>query len=295
MSRYKTHKFLLVTALTTSLFFSCTEADNEIDKVFEGTTRGAVLRTINVVSNELPTDNIADASATFAVDLEIQDEQNGDLTESVEVYVRFRDNTIADGGTDASKPEVLLSTIASSSFTQGPLLPRLSYSAGITEILSALSLTEGDVAGGDDFVFRFELVLTDGRRFSVAQNSATITGSFFSSPFQYTASIVCSETPPIPGTWTIDGEDSFGDGWNGAAVIASIDGVEQGPFTFDSGSSGSFTFEVPVGAEDLDILFVSGDFDSEVSFEITSSAGNLKGEFSSPAAGTPLPLNYCVD
>lgn len=295
MSRYKTHKFLLSTALATSLFFSCTEADNVIDGVFDDTQRGAILRTIAIVSDEILTDDIDNDTATFAVDLEVQDEENGDLTESVTVYVRFRDNTIEGGDADNSKAEAIIGTIDPSEFTQGPILPRFSYSVGITEMLSTLSLAKADVAGGDDFVFRFELLLTDGRTYSLAQNSATITGSFFSAPFQYTASVVCSEIPPIPGTWTIEGEDSFGDGWNGAAVIASIDGVEQGPFTFDTGSSGSFTFEVPEGAQDLDILFVSGDFDSEVSFQITSSAGNLKGDFSSPSAGAELPLNYCVD
>ena len=48
-----------------------------------------------------------------------------------------------------------------------------------------------DLFGGDQYGLRFEIVLTDGRRFSNDDNSGTITGSYFSSPFLYTPTVVC--------------------------------------------------------------------------------------------------------
>ncbi len=76
MKIYKTKLFLLSSALCIGLFQACTDADNPIDQVFEGTVRGAVLRTMAVVSNELP---IGQSDANFAVDLEIQDLEDVDL------------------------------------------------------------------------------------------------------------------------------------------------------------------------------------------------------------------------
>lgn len=302
MSRYKTHKFLLVTALATSLFFSCTEADNVIDQVYDDITRGAILRTINVVSNELP---IGTADAAFAVDLEIQDEENGDLVEIIEVYAGFRDNTVADGGTDFSKDEVAVGTIASSSFTQGPILPRTSYSIGLSEMQSALSLSESNVDGGDEFTIRFELVLSDGRRFSRANNSATITGSFFSSPFLYTATVVCPPTTPTAGTWTFSTTDAYGDGWNGASLNVSIDGaapivIANTDADGDSPASETieYTVDVPTGTETISITFTSGSFDGEIAYTVTSASGNVILSQEAYAATTPPAgvelINYCI-
>lgn len=302
MSRYKTHKFLLGTALATSLFFSCTEADNVIDEVFEGTQRGAILRTLQVTSNELP---IGISDAAFSVDLEIQDEENGELVENIEVYVGFRDNTIEEGGTDLSKAQVMVGSIPSSSFEQGPILPRTSYSLGLTEMLSALSLSEDNVDGGDEFTVRFELVLSDGRRYSLAENSATLTGSFFASPFQYTATVVCPPTTPTAGTWIFNTTDAYGDGWNGASLNVSIDGADpiviantDADGVAPASETIEYTVEVPPGSETISITFTSGSFDAEIAYTVTSASGNVvisqeAYADTTPTAGVEL-INYCI-
>ena len=292
MKIYKNKLFLLSSALSMVLFQACTDADNPIDQVYEGTQRGAVLRTIAVVSNELP---IGQSTAGFAVDLEIQDVENGDLVETVNVYLRFTDNTIEDGGTDFSKPEVAAGTIPRADFTPGPRgLPQTSYSIGLQAMQTLLGVVDDQVDGGDVFRIRFELVLTDGRTYSLADNTATLTQSFFASPFAYNATVVCPEVPPVAGDWTINGQDSYGDGWNGAAIVVSIDGTETS-YTLDDGSSASFTVTVPNGAQSISFSFVSGDWDSEVSFQIISAAGNEKASaVPSPAVGL-IPLNFCID
>ena len=76
-----------------------------------------------------------------------------------------------------------------------------------------MPIDNSDVDGSDQFTIRFELVLTDGRRYSFADNTGTLTGSFFSSPFLYTATVVCPPKPPTAGVWTVDMQDAFGDGW----------------------------------------------------------------------------------
>jgi len=191
---YKVFAALLFTSL---MFYSCDDGDAVVDDVVANTERGAILRTINLISNELP---IGTEDAKFSVELEVQDQENGNLVDNIEVCVGFRDNTVEEGETDLDKDEVLITTIDSSTFTIGEQgLPRLSYEITLTELLTTLSVNESDLNGGDQFSIRFELVLTDGRRFSFAQNSGTLTGSYFASPFLYTPSVTC----PVPSTYFV--------------------------------------------------------------------------------------------
>ena len=71
-------------------------------------------------------------------------------------------------------------------------------------------------------------------------------------------------------TYTINMEDSFGDGWNGNAI--TING--NGPFTITAGSSGSATFPVNEG-DVLTATWDQGSWTNEVSFDILDEAGNI--------------------
>ena len=184
-------KFFAVLGLISLMFTSCDEGDAVVDDVTANTKRGAILRTVELISNELP---IGVADGSFMVELEVQSEENGTLVNSVEVHVGFRDNT-DDVGPGTNVDQQLFATVDKSTFTTGEFgLPRFTYSATLPEMLAFVGRTEAEITGGDQFEVRFELVLDDGRRFSFAQNSGTLTGSYFSSPFLYTPTVIC----PIP-------------------------------------------------------------------------------------------------
>ena len=276
------------------LFTACAEGDEVFDQIVAAEQRGAIIRTLSVISNELP---IGQSDSFFGVDLEVQDQQNGGLLGSVEVFLSFADNTVEPGGTDKSASEAMVATIPAADFTTGEFgLPRTSYSITLPEMLSSLGLAESDVDGGDVFSIRLELVLTDGRRFSNDDNSGTITGSYFSSPFLYSATVVCPPNPPTAGDWTVDMQDAFGDGWNGASLLFTIDGVETNVFLAD-GSAGMEAVSVPAGTAVISIVFVSGDWDGEITYTVTSASGNVVTEvtetYSTPDPGVEL-INYCV-
>ncbi len=140
------YKYFSVLALASLLFSSCDEGTAVVDDITANTTSGAILRTVNVISNELP---IGADAALFSVELEVQDKQNGSLVDNVEVYLGFRDNTVATGAPDLDKAEVLVTTLPSSGFTQGPFgLPRFSYSITLADMLSTLGVDEADLDGG---------------------------------------------------------------------------------------------------------------------------------------------------
>ncbi|WP_224483789.1 hypothetical protein [Robertkochia aurantiaca] len=284
------YKILAALAGLPLLFTSCDDGDAVVDFVTENTTRGAVLRTIEITENVILTDN---PDGAFSATFEVQDQQDGDLVEEVEVYARYVDQTSSDG--PGNSEEAFVETISSDSFETGPFgLPRFSYDITLGQMLSATGVSQDAINGTDEFRIRFELVLSDGRRFSFEDNTNTITGSFFSSPFQYTALLACPPSTPTPGTWTIELQDSYGDGWNGASLDVTIDG-ETTSYTLADGDAATETFTVPDGAAVIAIVYRSGAWDSEVTFQVISANGNEVLDLGpNPPADIQL-LDYCPD
>jgi len=276
-----------ILGVSTLLISSCDDGDKVIDTVFDETTRGAILRTIEA-------DGIFDrfdTSTTYGFTFEEQDYEDGDLLEKVDLYISFEDNTEANG--DSTVDEILIETFLPADFTDGEFgLPRASYETTLANALSQLGLVEGDFDGGDAIQFRLILTLTDGRTFTNDDSTGTITGSFFNAPYFYAPIIKCIPPAPVAGEYTIEMEDSFGDGWNGASIDVVIDGVETS-YTLDSGAAGSQTFTVPEGTAEFTLAFSSGDWDGEITYEIIAPTGELAlSDGPTPAVGFQT-LNIC--
>ncbi|WP_051638156.1 hypothetical protein [Maribacter sp. Hel_I_7] len=277
-----------IIGVSSLLITSCDDDGGKvIDEVFAETTRGAVLRTIESggVFDRF------DTSTSFGFTFEEQDYEDGDLLEKVDLYISFEDNTAGNG--DSTVDEILIETFLPSDFTDGEFgLPIASYETTLANALSLLGLVEGEFDGGDAIQYRLILTLTDGRTFTNDDSTGTITGSFFNAPYFYGPVIKCIPPAPVPGEYTIDLVDSYGDGWNGASIDVVIDG-EASSYTIPDGSAGTLTFTVPEGATEFTLEFVSGAFDSEVTYEITAPTGETAiSDGPSPAVG-PITLNIC--
>ena len=93
--------------------------------------------------------------------------------------------------------------------------------------------------------------------------------------------------------WTLDGVDSFGDGWNGASVNLTSEGVTT-EYAVE-GSSASWDIAVTDGA-DFSWEFVSGDWDGEVEYELTAPDGTVWADSYYPATGVITSgTNSCDD
>lgn len=298
---------ILVSLLIILSFNSCKQSDNVIDTVFAFET-GAVLRTIDVVSNTLNSSN--DASS-WEVVVEEQDAQDGALLKSVGVYVSIRDLT-PDNGTTV-KSDVLLKTIDASAFTTGPIgLPRASISATFGEAAAAMNLAPEDYFPGDLFVFELRLELTDGRIFGASSAAGIITGGYFSSAFKYNALLLCS---PEPGVYRVVMHDSYGDGWQtnggsgGNGIQVNIDGTivevgmcspyEASPYDCTGPASLAFfdaetTVTIPAGTETATWDF-PGDQYGEIAFEVYGPQNQLLLEvgFGEGTKGL-LPITLCA-
>lgn len=279
MKKYTTK--LMGFAAVLALLTQCQEADNPIYDVLENFTNGAVLRTVVISSAEF---NSFDTSTYFEATIEEQDEENGNLLEQVQVYLDFDDNT-ADNGT-TSKSESLYATLPASSFTDGEFgLPRYTLKITLAEAISFLDLTDAEFSGGDAIDIRLELHLTDGRVFSSSDSTGSLQGSYFNSPYTYKSVIKCIPINAVPGKYTFEMTDSYGDGWQGSHIKVTVDGTETYygiPSTYDEdagrnaileaytgdNSSGSGSLVIPETAHSMSFEWVSGDWPAECGFTI---------------------------
>lgn len=281
------NKILLV-VLSISAFYSCSDSDNAIYDVFDGIEHGAIIRTLDRGSQNF---NLFDLTSTWDITVETQDEEFGDLLSLMNIYVGYVDNK--DDGNDNNRAEILIETIQASEFTTSANgLPSTFIEYTLDQMVTFLGLSAGQYNGGDIFAIRLELLLTDGRSFSAADGSGSLQGSYFQSPYVYTPGMLCIPLVPFPGDYVIDMQDSWGDGWNGAAIRVTVDGVAT-DYTFTSGSTASATATVPSGTATLLFEFVSGAWDGEVTFQIYTPSGALGADLGPSPVPGEIALFLC--
>lgn len=182
-------KYVAVSALVLGFVACDDDEENTTIVVQDNVETGAVLRTIAINSNELP----IGLDGGFSVEIEEQDEQEGDLLQSVDVFATFADNSEDDGDTTgANFNEFAVMSIDASEFMDGPFgLPRTTIDISADVLNAGASVTGDQLFGGDTFIIRLVLNLTDGRTFSTNNAGGIITAGFFNSPFQYSATVTC--------------------------------------------------------------------------------------------------------
>jgi hypothetical protein len=260
---------------------SCQEPDTTINDVLDNYVTGAVLRGWNPTGDY---NFFAPSTSIFTVEIEEHDDQNGALMQDVQVFVSLNSGT-----------EVLIRTLTSTDFAVGPTgLPRHQLTVTLGESIAALGFSSSQYTGGDVINIRLQLNLTDGRSYTAKDAASSLTGSYFKSPYIYNMTIKCIPTGAVAGDYTIDMIDSWGDGWNGASITVTIDGVSQ-TVGLPSGANGSQTVTVPAGATSMSFAYVSGDWDSEVTYTITFNNGGADQvaiSETNPGAGVKV-LSVC--
>lgn len=286
----KNFKIYILSAL--AVFVTACSEDDKLTVITQDTvTRGAVIRT---VSFESTTFNVFEPDSFFGITIEEQDHEDGDLLSSVDIYVGFVDNTASNGTT--APAETLATSVPASDFTSGPNgLPRTSFSITLAEALSALGVVNdpANVTGGDQINIRMAVNLTDGRSFTDVDATGNVSGgSFFSSPYAYRAGINCIPTSPVIGDYTLNMEDSYGDGWDGAFITVTIDGTGT-DYTIAAGSAASFVITVPAGTTELVFTYTPGNFEGEHTYELLAPSGAVAAADGPGPTPGEIVLNIC--
>jgi hypothetical protein len=76
-----------------------------------------------------------------------------------------------------------------------------------------------------------------------------------------------------PCDWTLDMQDAYGDGWNGASISFSFDGFAADELT-NEGASSTGTIAVPNGST-VEVSYNSGAWDGEVAYQLYDANGAL--------------------
>jgi len=288
-------KFIyLITVFGFALFSSC--EDEELNKLaIDAYTDGAVLSTQEVISTDIDKGN--PSASQISVIVSFRDFVNNDSMEEVNVYVEFADTTPVDNEV-VVLPEAFLKTIAASDFTADPTsgLPTATITVTGEEAITSVGVDPAILDGGDIFIVRYELVLKDGRIFTSTNVGEDVAVTSHNTPFRYSGTVVCLAPAPLPNTlvggWVLEGQDSYGDGWNGATVDVIVDGVTTS-YGMADGDSVVHLIEIPPGANEFSWVYISGAWDSEVTFQIYAPSGNIVGDYGPGPTAGPIPINLC--
>jgi len=188
----KTVKFIFVVLAAMGMAISCSDDKGFFDK--DAIVYAAYLNVVATPKSTFGTVSQSDfrlnTTSEYQVTLEERDVERGNLFQSVDFYVKLKDNTVPKITTN----EVKVRSVPATDFDQNPDTdyPRATITITAQEVLTALSLTQGDVNGGDQIELRYELVMKDGRIFTNSNISGVVSGgAFFNSPFFYRIPVVC--------------------------------------------------------------------------------------------------------
>lgn len=203
----------------------------------------------------------------YKVDISIDDESEGSLLETLNIYRTFRDLTIGEDGTDLTEDEALFETyaIADLDLVDGARILNLDYTV---DMLLGADITLEDLSVGDDIQLRYEIITADGRIVTTDEKDT-----------EYFYSIATSECvqlnadAPFPGEYTVNLTDLYEDGWDGAFIEVTIDGGEPQVFTIETGASSTGTFTIPEDAVSLFVTYTNGDWEEEHVYEIIDPNG----------------------
>lgn len=103
----------------------------------------------------------------------------------------------------------------------------------------------------------------------------TSTEGICTEPSQLLASVVADPPPPLPCTYSLILNDSFGDGWAGGAHVTITINGQATDYTLASGATITIPIEVPFGTP-FQVNYTAGTlWNGENSFQLISPAGTL--------------------
>lgn len=292
-------KTILAVSAVCIAFYSCKD-DDTLPVDFDDLINTGVPFAAELATNGSTNVNKLDpSSSSFSKDYQIISPSGGTDVTKVDVYVGL-------AGQNLTTEEALLATIESSSFTSSDGgYPEVNIAYDGASIIAALGIDPSALEGGDKFNYRLALTNPQGTFSDVSSNFDNQ-----SADHTFASTVVC-DSPTLPaGDWTIDMQDSYGDGWQpttsgggGPGITVTLsDGTvfeiglctpyEDPGYACTAGSSqGSTTITIPAGVSG-DWVF-NGDFWGEMSFQITGPSGSTVATATAGSSAGPIALNLC--
>ena len=291
-------KFILIATTFAVSLWSCSDDDKLPVDFDELEVSGGAFAT--EISSEGSTDiNKLDPGASaFSKTYELVSPKGGTDITKVELYVSFT-------GENTTAPEALLATVNSSNFVNGDSYPQVTIQVNGADILAALGVPSSQLEGGDTFNYRIAVTNADGTFSDVSANFDNQ-----SADHTFNSTVICELEEVPAGVWTIEMQDSYGDGWQtttangGPGITVTLnDGTvfEVGlctPYESNSyncinePSEGVDTITIPPGTTSASWFF-PGDNWGEISFTIKAPSGNTVASYATGSPAGPIALNLC--
>jgi hypothetical protein len=310
-------KYSLLVLLSVLVVFSCTDEDLVPEPEPETAVHGYIERTTDV-ENFLYDD--VEQVLDFNFSWVSVDSKN--TVSKIEFYVEFSEvyTDFEGGAKTANHSKKLFKTIDNpkgNRETESLSMSQASLYDLYKDDVFAYDITEGNDADqsvfgfdqkpnrdavsspwvdGDSFRISWVITSTDGRVFDTWNDSICL--EFPGANCTFSWAVVCSQIIPIAaGDITITGTESYGDGWNDAGIEVVIDGVVTETFAMvaaDGTTPVTWTVSLDGSEKSVSFNFVSGAWDSEITFDIVYIDGtNIASWGPSPPAGTVI-VNLCT-
>lgn len=159
-------KKILLLVIASTMIWSCSSDDENNVPSINDLDNGALVEVVTTANSTIFNNNL-DGSLDTVV--EYRDSENGSLLDDFNIYITFIDNSENTGDSTNAivNQEVLLRTVEPTEFTLGQDgFPRHNLIITTEDLLAITDNSLDGIAAGDEFIVRFELVLTDGRIFS---------------------------------------------------------------------------------------------------------------------------------
>lgn len=181
-------KLLILVVASLLTLVACKEESGRLID-FNTLGKGAYPRLLTGGNSEFDINN--PTSGKISWEVELVDLERGKLVKEMRVFVSFKDNSAINGS--AAKAEKLWQTKGQSDFTDSKDGYRsTSFTTTYAELNSFLGTNTGEHYAGDQFRFRSELEMTDGRVFSSANsNTPVLDPAAFFSLFDPVATLTC--------------------------------------------------------------------------------------------------------
>ncbi len=310
-------KYSLLVLLSVLVVFSCTDEDLVPEPEPETAVHGYIERKTDV-ENFL----YDDVSQVLDFDFSWVSVDSKNTVTKIEFYVEFSEvyTDFEGGAKTANHTKYLFKTIDS------PLGNRETESFSVSQATLydlykddtfAYDITDSDDAAqavfgfdqklnrnattspwvdGDSFRISWVITTADGRIFDTWNDSICL--EFPGANCTFSWAVVCSQIIPVAaGDIVITGTESYGDGWNDAGIEVVIDGVVTETLAMvaaDGTTPVTWTVSLDGSEESVSFNFVSGAWDSEITFEIVYIEGTTIASWGpSPPAGTVV-VNLCT-
>lgn len=188
--------FFLVVLFT----FSCSDSQNTSEQIEETPCDAHFITDESLTSLSI---NLGQTNENATIAVYIIDGDSGNLTEKINIYISFIDNSSSAGNNSIN--EQFYKSISSSEFQTNEQNPKAIIPIDLQEIEEFLNISPPEYKHSDTFVFRLEIVMTDGRIFTEnTENSEAACGSMENSDFIFEIDIFCPiEENLFTGSYTV--------------------------------------------------------------------------------------------